>query len=856
MVLGSRTNGGGGGAQAISFRVRKTIQSIREIVGDHSEADIYAVLRESNMDPNETAQRLLNQDPFHEVRRRRDKKKENAGFNGFTDVRIRRENRIHMAKPQIPSDQNVRRGGIVQEFRIVKDNRMNQKADKDIESEPESVTLQNHACIKEQIISDSPDKSSIGKVVDQKHSVAKNVETQMATQVLNATSDSSLNQAKDIKSCGEHRPLLPEGTRWRVSSPNKLEQKGVQTKVLSTTSLSSNSMVGLCASSSDPVHVPSPDRSAGTIGAIRREVGVVGVRKQSSDRSSAGTSTSNSFSISVIAKENAPSAEHPAPSKNSRYSQSLPSNNRLYSSSQYNVKLHQQYLGHQKAGQPTMEWKPKPSQNSSNGNRGVSEMARSPPVSDISVGSNQVEVTDVFEKLSQVHIRDQEHVIIPKHLLVPESERAHLIFGTFESGLVSVKAVSSNMQAVGSLKEPNDHCSLSTSASASVGCSEKVSASDQTDPMDSQVRTTRSDSPASNAESVQPLSENKESLHPEEVSNYQQIVMVSNQASSYRLPDTQLLQDSPSLESFKAYSPHTRYGMSFLHTGVEDNVRDQDLALASEAMSSLPTNGIHLSNTMELQQQQSVQQQQQPVAQMYPQVHMAQFPNFMQYRHIFSPVYIPPVAMQNYSSNAAYPQTPNGSNYLLMPGGSTPLNTGSMKYATSSYKPVPAASTIGFGNYSNPTGYPISSGTGRSTTGLEDANGFKYKDSSFYIPNPQAEASDIWIQTPRELPSMQPAPFYNLPAQAGAHAAYVPTHQGHASFDAAGQAPHVQYPGMYHSGQPAQMTSIPSPHHLIHQPVPPGLGGNVGLGVVATPGAQIGAFQRNQLNHLGWTANF
>lgn len=58
MVAGLRTDGG---SQVTSFRVRKIIQSIKEIVGNHSDADIYAVLKESNMDPNETAQKLLNQ---------------------------------------------------------------------------------------------------------------------------------------------------------------------------------------------------------------------------------------------------------------------------------------------------------------------------------------------------------------------------------------------------------------------------------------------------------------------------------------------------------------------------------------------------------------------------------------------------------------------------------------------------------------------------------------------------------------------------------------------------------------------------------------------------------------------------
>ncbi|KAJ6696148.1 HYDROXYPROLINE-RICH GLYCOPROTEIN-LIKE [Salix koriyanagi] len=58
--------GGGGGASSeqqhtLSARVRKTIQSIKEILGNFSDADIYMVLKENNMDPNETAQKLLNQ---------------------------------------------------------------------------------------------------------------------------------------------------------------------------------------------------------------------------------------------------------------------------------------------------------------------------------------------------------------------------------------------------------------------------------------------------------------------------------------------------------------------------------------------------------------------------------------------------------------------------------------------------------------------------------------------------------------------------------------------------------------------------------------------------------------------------
>ena len=60
MVSGSQIEGGGG-TQIISAGVRKTIQSIKEIVGNHSDIDIYWALKETDMDPNETTQKLLNQ---------------------------------------------------------------------------------------------------------------------------------------------------------------------------------------------------------------------------------------------------------------------------------------------------------------------------------------------------------------------------------------------------------------------------------------------------------------------------------------------------------------------------------------------------------------------------------------------------------------------------------------------------------------------------------------------------------------------------------------------------------------------------------------------------------------------------
>ncbi|XAR67347.1 hypothetical protein NMG60_11002064 [Bertholletia excelsa] len=65
----------GGSRVSIPNGLRKMIQDIREIAGKHSDDDIYAMLQECNLDPDETAQRLLYLDTFHEVKKKRDRRK-------------------------------------------------------------------------------------------------------------------------------------------------------------------------------------------------------------------------------------------------------------------------------------------------------------------------------------------------------------------------------------------------------------------------------------------------------------------------------------------------------------------------------------------------------------------------------------------------------------------------------------------------------------------------------------------------------------------------------------------------------------------------------------------------------------
>ncbi|PIA41471.1 hypothetical protein AQUCO_02200114v1 [Aquilegia coerulea] len=79
-MSGGRSNknnngGGGSGVSSIPASARTMVKSLKEIV-NCSDDEIYTTLKECNMDLDDTVNRLLSQDPFHEVKSRREKKKE------------------------------------------------------------------------------------------------------------------------------------------------------------------------------------------------------------------------------------------------------------------------------------------------------------------------------------------------------------------------------------------------------------------------------------------------------------------------------------------------------------------------------------------------------------------------------------------------------------------------------------------------------------------------------------------------------------------------------------------------------------------------------------------------------------
>ncbi|KAH0707625.1 hypothetical protein KY290_012142 [Solanum tuberosum] len=830
------------GIHVLSAGVREILESIKEVVGNHSDADIYVALKETNMDPNETAQKLLNQDPFHEVKRKRDRKKENHGYKSSTapENGSYSEHGAQEMRVNTHINHNIRRGsynrtalpdaGFTREFRVVRDNRVNQNVNRVVKAVQTSTSAEP-AISNTSVQSSSKGTSDNTLSTGSRSSQAPNRNSQHTH-----SNDANLSSTNGQGLSGEMHASVSSA----ASQIGGVKSNGSRPHSITS---SSNSVIGVYSSFSDPVHVPSLDsRPAAKVGAIKREVGVVGARRQFTEtfaKSSSSQSRSSSNSHMEQVRQdvgNSKGSLRPL-SSNSRSDQSgvsdspksnLPMSKSL-SGNQHINRLHQS-VGHQKA----VQWKPKLTKKSSVTDPGVIGK----PSEGVSLTSKsedlEKEGSQLQDKMSRLNI--SENVIIAEHIRVSETDRSRLTFGSFGAEFKSAK----------DLEEESQTESSRLSVLVSESSTDDPVGSKQLDLADDRVQIPESTSPGSDVILDQKLSDNRESSSPEDLGNYADVGLVQDNSASYTPPESQQQQNASNLSSFSAYDPQTGYDIPYFRPAVDEALRDQgpQEALSSHAANSMPASSIPMVQQV---------QQHQPIAQMYPQVHVSHYANLMPYRHVFSPVYVPPMAMPGYSSNAAYPHPPNGSNYLLMPGGGSHLSANGLKYGIQQFKPVPTGSASGFGNFTSPTGYAINTpGVIGSATGLEDSSRMKYKDGNLYVPNPQAETSEMWMN-PRDISTMQSGSYYSMSGQTP-HATYLPSHSGHASFNAAAaaaaaQSSHIQFPGLYHPPQPAAMAN---PHHMGSA-----MAGNVGVGMAAAaPGAQVGAYQQPQLGHLNWTGNF
>ncbi|XP_075084008.1 uncharacterized protein LOC107832478 isoform X5 [Nicotiana tabacum] len=435
----------GGVRVSIPSSVRKTIQNIKEITGNHSEDEIYAMLKECSMDPNETAQKLLFQDTFHEVKRKRDRRRENLNkesaepkWKPAMQGRGNKGSRGNFTSRHVSLDAGGRRNSAPD-----KENGGSQVSDKSVK--PSSVpTIET----KNTISSSSSRANGPGAVAFGSNSVVHDAHASAGRGIKQSEATAGAGSVKSEEPLHSPSHDVIKSPRVSVGTRDTLGQK-MPNSSNSSTSLSSPPSSGAYFSASDPVLLPSHDsRLPGAVGTIRREVGG---QRVSSDHvptnsigSKATTAVSDSRSSTVQVKM---SSKFQGPGKNQ-----LPDSSQCASSAQGASSLsrpssnynNRPLVGPQKAG-PGKEWKPKPTHNNIAQGKATSasssdlstvsaEVDTQPQPPSVSVESKEG-TSELLQKLEKSHISEIQHVIIPNHLHVPEAEKLGFCFGSFEASL-------------------------------------------------------------------------------------------------------------------------------------------------------------------------------------------------------------------------------------------------------------------------------------------------------------------------------------------------------------------------------------------------------------------------------------
>ncbi|KAH7843507.1 hypothetical protein Vadar_017433 [Vaccinium darrowii] len=880
-----------GARVSIPNSVRKTIQNIKEITGNHSEEEIYAMLKECSMDPNETAQKLLLTDPFHEVKRKRDRKKENLSNKESEESRRRpgtqgRGNRGGRGtySRYISNDAS---GG--RNFAPGKDNGINQVSEKvgGFSPLPPSQETKNKditpAKSSPTVLTNGPASGSPG------HTGAVHASDSEAESLANKPEDVS---AINIGKLGGP-PALIQSVKTKESPSIGFGKEHSHEQLASSSSNSSIAGIqaaspGVYFSTSDPVLVPSHDsRILGAVGAIKRQVGsqrtpveqnsLVFSDGKSTDDSEVGSSSMqvNMPTKSIgVGKNQLLDTMQPALSTHGGSSVIRPS-------SSHNSRS-QQSSGSQKVGL-SKEWKPKPHSNFAQGSEasGPSEVpttlesnTQSCPVSGI-LDSKEATIK-IQRKLEELHLSDGQQVIIPNHLHVPEAEKFSFCFGSFDV-TYSGPENESNPTPVSETSEcVEETTEQSSSEQNMLATMEEGDYHDR--PQSPMHRLENLSSGAGNVPSntVPEYDESKqEAALPPGTRQFPMIPtspsysvgfmpqIVGGPLAPLESTESQA-RDVPRFPSFvipqlmdpaSYYAQFYRSGTDsdgrispFHSPGVTTKYNGNAAVLSPQTSQSAQEvgNSLVLSTagptpaTPSAEGTQSsiaVTQQQLPVfrhpnGMPIPHYH----PNYFPYGHYFPPFYVPPPSIHQFLSNGAFPQQPQaGSIYPAPPGATTKYSLPQYKAGNNTGNPAHVGVAGSFGYGSSPAGYnPSSTTMAGNSTANEDLATPQFKENNVYMTGQQSEGPAVWIAAPgRDISGLPASSFYNIPPQGPV--SFTPP-QSHGTFT-----------GMYH---PAQTISASSVHPLLQQ-------SQTMASPVDIPGPTANAYQQQpQHAQFNWANNY
>ncbi|XP_010942881.1 uncharacterized protein [Elaeis guineensis] len=882
---------------SIPSSVRRTIQDIKEIAGSYSDEEIYGMLKECSMDPNETAHKLLLQDPFHEVKRKRGRKKENrepadSRWRPGLQGRGGRSGRGNHSSCHISHDVG---GG--SNVGVGKENGVNQGTDKSITSSSLPTTH------------DTGNK--FAATISSSVAGLDNGSTRMECQILGhggtcQNSGGSVNTSVEECSTTEISKMATQlpGDINSVSASGQSIPNSDQFVSSRTTIVSR-----VYASASDPVLVQSCDACIpGVIGAIGCEVGgqrTPGVtdinRVASCDVASSELSSINGKNSSELGNSN---KQGRTPSKSNGLdviqisSQDGSSSSTTVSvgsrpSSNYSSRS-QPLSGPQKVG-PAKEWKPKPTSVNSAPASGLSSTSEVQTMSAETVdpslpASSSTPFKNTTSKL-QDKLEEQQfsetHVIIPNHLQVPQSQITGLSFGSFDAnfGLTMTDSNKSSTLLSESSQEVKENVEEPSPTFHNVSTTQEADYPDHLQPP-AQIAENISTKEPEISSNVLAAPENDQpkpeaSLAPE--SPQYSVVHTAHTYSNFGLvPPTVSSQfrtvEGAEPQSHEAshvsgfvvhqhFDPSTSYYTQIYRPAADGDGRFSPFLPPGAASKFNGSIAILHPQTGQSQQESgnssvlsstdptllvpqaagvipsslAINQQPMPVFRQPAGVHFSHYPpNYYPYSQYFSPFYVPPPSLHHFLSNAAFPQQlPTGSMYLP-PADAAAANP--VKYSLSQHKPptnnsnpIHTGMPTGFGIHSSsPASYsPTPAMTSGNSTSNEDGS-MQSKENNADIDSQQSEVPTVWIPAPgRDVSSLQASSFYSLPPQ-GQHVTFAPTQAGHGSFT-----------GIY---QPTQIVAAGSVHPLLQQ-------FQATSGAIEVAGTPAGIYQRPQRAPVNWVNN-
>nr|GEW38341.1 GBF-interacting protein 1-like isoform X1 [Tanacetum cinerariifolium] len=792
--------------------VKKTIQNIKEITGNnYSEDEIYSMLKECSMDPNQTTHNLLSMDPFHEVKRKRDRKKENVNKESIEPrQKPGMQGRGNRGGRGNYSARHISNGGGRNSL-PAKENGINQG----VEDGPNQSMPQGQKKNESLVASsfrDVPDGSSGKK------------QSEASASTASSKLEGPLPQISAIEASKGPIVAVVFGSSHGSLSNNVSASK------------TPPASPGVFLSDSDPILMPSQDSRA-PVGTIRREVWsqktpIEQIHENPLEIKSTACESNSSMQgkasgeLQGVGKNINSDSSRPGSSSRVSFSTGRPSSN-------HNNRT-QQGIGPQKVG-PSMEWKPKAVNPVLAQGTGLGESVKVPavPVEDhtstLSASNNlgsQDTARELEKKLEESHISDVQHVIIPDHLHVPEAEKLGFCFGSFDpsfgfnasssNGPVSdVSSEASEVVDESIEEQPRNQNEL---ASADEGDQPDRPTSSSNMPESLSVDGDVSSNVApeyqeSKQETSLPTAGHQYPVHTSPNFSFGFMSpMIGNQLSSFESNESQGRDGFhvPSLVVPQPFDPASYYAQ-FYHSGADGDGRmspfhstgptefngyldpasyyaqfyhsgaDGDGRM-SPFHSTGPTefNGYvpmlssqEVGNSLMLsaagptpvasqtggvtQGSIAVTQQPLPVFRQPTGVHLSHYPpNFMPYGPYFSPYYVHPPPIHQFLNNGTFPQQPQGGSMYQVPPLASP------KYPLPQYKPGGNAGNsghigmpAGYGPYgSTPAGYnPGSATTAGNSTSSEDFGGPQFKESNAYMTgqqewqNERVRQAGQWVKT-------------------------------------------------------------------------------------------------------------